>query len=60
MRHHGLQKQVSLYVSLSDWKALHDEAQRQKLPITELVRNWIGPHVAQLPKPVPAVGTDST
>lgn len=43
-----IRKQVSLYFSLSDWKALRAEAARLRIPITELCRRWMGPELEQM------------
>lgn len=34
-------KQVSLFVPLSEYRAIRDEAARRKMPMTELVRGWM-------------------
>lgn len=36
-----LRKQISLFVPLSDWKAIRLEAARQRIPMTELCRRWM-------------------
>lgn len=52
-------KQVSLYVKLSEWRALRAEASRQNVPITELIRRWIDPHVQQIRSPAYGESGDS-
>lgn len=34
-------KQISIFLPLSDWKAIRLEAARQKIPMTELCRRWM-------------------
>lgn len=41
-------KQISIFLPVSDWRALRNEAARQGVPITELCRRWIGPEIARL------------
>jgi len=36
-----LRKQISIFIPLSDWKAIRLEAARQKIPMTELCRRWM-------------------
>lgn len=43
-----LRKQISFFLPLSDWKALRDEAARQRVPITALCRRWIDPELVRL------------
>jgi hypothetical protein len=38
-----LRKQVSLFVPLSDWRTIRNEAARQRIPMTELCRRWMEP-----------------
>lgn len=38
-----LRKQISLFVPLSEWKAIRQEAARQQIPMTELCRRWMKP-----------------
>lgn len=52
-----LRKQISMFVPASQWLAIRNAAARRRIPITELVRRWIAPHVAQL-KPPPAADAD--
>jgi hypothetical protein len=44
------QKQISMFVSLSDWLAIRQEAARQKIPMTELCRRWLKPGIEELTK----------
>ena len=43
-----LRKQISIFLPLSDWRALRSEAARQGVPITELCRRWLEPHLREL------------
>ncbi|MFG0333456.1 MAG: hypothetical protein ACF8TS_08855 [Maioricimonas sp. JB049] len=43
-----IRKQISFFLPLSDWKALRDEAIRQRVPITALCRRWIDPELIRL------------
>ena len=43
-----LRKQISIFVPVSDWRALRGEAARQGIPITELCRRWMGPEMQRL------------
>jgi hypothetical protein len=43
-----LRKQISLFVPLSDWKAIRQEAARQRIPMTELCRRWMKPGLDDL------------
>jgi hypothetical protein len=36
-----LRKQISIFIPLSDWKAIRLEAARKKIPMTELCRRWM-------------------
>lgn len=36
-----LRKQISIFVKLSDWKAIRLEAARRRIPMTELCRRWM-------------------
>ncbi|WP_092051521.1 hypothetical protein [Planctomicrobium piriforme] len=47
-----LKKQISIFLPVSDWRALRQEAARQQVPITELCRRWIVPEISKLPSPV--------
>lgn len=39
----SLQKQISMFLPLGDWRLLRNEAARQRIPITELCRRWMQP-----------------
>lgn len=43
-----LRKQISIFVPLSDWKAIRQEAARQRIPMTELCRRWMHPQLKAL------------
>lgn len=43
-----LRKQVSLFLPLSDWKALRQEAARQQVSMMELCQRWIRPEMERL------------
>lgn len=43
-----LRKQISLFVPLSDWKAIRQEAARKRIPMTELCRQWMKPGLDDL------------
>lgn len=43
-----LRKQVSLFLPLSDWKALREEAARHRISMTELCRRWMEPSMTAL------------
>jgi hypothetical protein len=43
-----VRKQVSIFVPLSDWRALREEAARRRIPMTELCRGWMKPHMDRL------------
>jgi hypothetical protein len=36
-----LRKQISIFLPLSDWKAIRLEAARLRIPMTELCRRWM-------------------
>ncbi len=46
--HQELRKQISIFVPLSDWKAIRHEAARKRIPMTELCRRWMKPEINQL------------
>jgi hypothetical protein len=48
-----IRKQISLFLPVSDWKILRLEAARRRLPITELCRQWIRPHMDKLRRQTP-------
>ncbi|WP_339907763.1 hypothetical protein [Symmachiella dynata] len=41
MPNHELRKQISLFIPLSHWKAIRQEAARLNIPMTELCRRWM-------------------
>lgn len=41
-------KQISLFIPLSEWKVLRQEASRLKVPMTELCRQWMKPQVQRV------------
>lgn len=41
-------KQISLFIPLSEWRALRREAARQQVPMTELCRRWLKPQMQKL------------
>jgi hypothetical protein len=43
-----IRKQISIFLPVSDWRVLRLEAARRRLPITELCRRWIRPHMDKL------------
>ena len=43
-----IQKQISMFIPLSQWKAIRLEAAKQKIPITELCRRWMKPGLQKL------------
>ena len=43
-----LRKMLSVQVTLSDWKAVVAEAARLNIPISSLLRRWIGPPIAEI------------
>ena len=43
-----LRKQISIFLPLPEWRALRSEAAREGVPITELCRRWLAPHLATL------------
>lgn len=45
-----IKKQISIFLPISSWRALHLEAARQQIPITELCRRWIIPEIEKLPR----------
>jgi hypothetical protein len=48
MKQVELRKQLSIFVPLSDWRAIRAEAARQNIPMTELCRRWMRPQMEQL------------
>ena len=43
-----IRKQISIFLPLSDWKAIRFEAARQRIPMTELCRRWMKPDLERL------------
>lgn len=43
-----IRKQISMFVPLSDWKALRAEAARRRTSMTDLCRTWMEPSMADL------------
>ena len=52
-----LRKQISIFVPLSDWKAIRLEAARQRIPMTELCRRWMRAELEELKRHPPSSGT---
>lgn len=44
----GIRKQISLFLPLGEWKAIRQEAARQRIPMTELCRRWMKPGLEEL------------
>lgn len=44
-----IKKQISIFLPVSEWRTLRQEAARQRLPITELCRRWLAPEIRKLP-----------
>lgn len=47
-----IKKQISIFLSISDWRALRATAAQQEIPITELCRRWLAPHLRELHREV--------
>ena len=45
-----IRKQISIFVPISDWRVIRQEAARRRIPITELCRRWMRPEIAVLRK----------
>jgi hypothetical protein len=43
-----IRKQISLFVPVSEWRAIRGEAARRKIPMTELCRQWLRPQLQRL------------
>jgi len=54
-----LRKQISIFVPVSDWRAIRLEAARRRVPITELCRQWMRPHITALRTSPPAQETST-
>ena len=48
-----LRKQISIFVPLSDWKAIRFEAARLRIPMTELCRRWMRSELEDLKRQPP-------
>jgi hypothetical protein len=44
----SLQKQISIFLPLDDWKRVRLEAARRNVPITELCRRWMSSELQEL------------
>ena len=44
----SLQKQISIFLPLEDWKRVRLEAARRNVPITELCRRWMSTGLQEL------------
>lgn len=44
----SIRKQISIFVSINDWKRIRQEAARLQIPMTELCRRWMKPKLDQL------------
>jgi hypothetical protein len=51
-----IRKQISVFLPLTDWRAIRDEAIRRDIPMTELCRQWMRPHVQRLINETPRNG----
>jgi hypothetical protein len=52
----SLQKQVSIFLPLEDWKRIRREAARRNVPMTELCRQWMSPGLYELRRRPPEPG----
>ncbi len=43
-----LRKQISIFVPISDWKVIRQEAAQRHIPMTELCRQWMHSSLEQL------------
>lgn len=41
-------KQISIFIPVSDWRAIRLEAARLRIPMTELCRRWMNDDIEQL------------
>ncbi len=48
-----LRKQISIFVPLSDWRAIRKEAARLRIPMTELCRRWMKTDLTRLRRAEP-------
>ncbi len=58
MASRSLQKQISIFLPLEDWKRVRQEAARRNVPITELCRQWMSPGLRDLRQTLPSVEWD--
>ncbi len=54
-----VRKQISLFLPAGDWRALRDEAARQRLPLAELCRRWLAPDLDRLRRDPPSHSADA-
>jgi len=38
---HELRKQISIFIPVTEWRAIREEAARRRIPMTELCRRWM-------------------
>lgn len=43
-----IRKQISIFVPISDWRMIREEAARKRIPMTELCRRWMRPELTDL------------
>lgn len=43
-----IRKQVSIFMPVTDWKLIRDEAARRRIPMTELCRRWMKAELTSL------------
>ena len=48
MKTREIRKQVSIFMPLSDWKAIRFEAAKQRIPMSELCRRWMNSDMQRL------------
>jgi hypothetical protein len=53
-----VRKQISIFIPVSDWRAIRQEAARLGIPITELCRRWMSADMQRL-REVPQDGEGS-
>ena len=46
-----IRKQISIYLTNADWRALRDEAARRRIPMAELCRHWLRPGLNEIRHP---------
>jgi len=49
-------KQISIFIPVSDWRAMRHEAARNQIPMTELCRRWMKPEMERLRQVPPGSG----